>query len=237
MDRSAAADVKATFEQWELYRAIIHNNFMRHAELTRLLDARFRQLPAGVVILDLGSGDGYMAYESLRDVDVVEYHAVDLSAEALRRVTTETPAWEGRRVLHAGSFVDILPSLAGSHFDVVLASYSLHHLTDEETDHVLAQITRLLKPTGWFVWTDSVRGEHESRDEYLRRLEFEIRTHWVGLSPQQQEQAFEHIWSRDFPVTLSVIRSRTAAHGLSECEQVYRDELFGSCVFRRASSD
>lgn len=233
MEEAAAADVKATFEQWELFLAIVRNNYMRHDELTQLLNTRFRQLPAGLTVLDLGSGDGFMAYEALRDVDVAEYHAVDLSEEALRRLSVGTPAWQGRRTLHQGSFHDNLPALPDSQFDVVLASYSLHHLADDETDHVLAQIARVLKPAGWFVWTDCVRNEAESRGEYHLRLEEAVRNRWTHLTRLQQDQTVEHIRSRDLPVTLSSMTSLAAEYGLTKCQPVFQDEFFGSWVFCR----
>ena len=235
MDSPSVDKTREMFEQWELYYAIIRHNHMLHHDLPPRLNERFTQLSKPLQVLDLGSGDGYMAYQSLRGMGGVEYHAVDLSADALKRLDAETPDWNGRKQMHVGDFSSVLPTFSAASYDLVFANYSLHHLSTAQKSDLLTEIDRVLKQEGLFVWTDVVLNEDENREEYLSRLANVMRG-WDGLTPQQQERGIQHIRDCDFPEKLSWMMAELTQLGWSCEAELIRDATFGSWLFRREQS-
>lgn len=106
------------------------------APLRRML----AQLPAGCVILEIGSGPG-------RDADFVE------SLGAHVRRTDATPAFldiqagRGRRA----ELLDVLADPLGGPYDGVLALCTLMHIERAQTDLVLDKIRHATRPGGAFL--------------------------------------------------------------------------------------
>ncbi len=145
--------------------------------------------PDGVV-LDLGAG--YCDF--INQVAAAEKHAVDVApgftAHAAAGVQT-----------HVQSAVD-LQSLAAAHFDTVLASNLLEHLTHAELAQLAAGVRRILRPGGLFILI-------QPNYRYAYREYFDDYTHVtvfseVSLTDFLVAQGFAvvHVEPRFLPLTL-----------------------------------
>ena len=226
------------FQSWGIYGAIYQQNYMRHREIVeagRRVVARFdRPIDA----LDLGCGDGQLARESLKQIPVASYVGVDLSEGALAELRKSPPRGNAdppaEVVCDRRDLRDAIRSQAPSSFDVVLASYSLHHL-DEPADKlsVLVEITRVLKPGGVFLWTDVVREGSATRAQYNTSLENEIRERWIEMPKGDVEQIVTHIHAADFPETATWMLDAASRAGLTHPAQLFRDRFYGTWSFDR----
>ena len=226
------------FRNWGIYGAIYQQNYMRHREIVeagRRVVARFdRPIDA----LDLGCGDGQLARESLKQIPVASYVGVDLSEGALAELRKSPPRGNADSpadvVCDRRDLRDAIRSQAPSSFDVVLASYSLHHL-DEPADKfsVLIEIARVLKPGGLFLWTDVARQGSETRTQYNASLEKEIRDRWLEMPKGEVEQVVTHIHAADFPETATWMLDAASHAGLTRPVELFRDRFFGTWSFDR----
>jgi septum formation protein len=126
-------------------------------------EAVLRLLPPGARVLDLAVGTGIVAAELATAGRLV--HGVDLSPAMLRHAVRRLPG----RVAVAD--VGVLP-VADSRCDAVTAIWLLHLLPDSEP--VLAEVARVLRPGGLFVTTVEKReagGVAGSRAPHERRAE------------------------------------------------------------------
>ena len=98
-------------------------------------------VPPGTRTLEIGAGiGGHIPFENL---DVQEYHALELRAEFCTRLAQLLPPDR----VHAGSIEEPQPFPAGS-FQRVVAIHVLEHLRDLPA--ALAEVRRLLSPDGFF---------------------------------------------------------------------------------------
>jgi ubiquinone/menaquinone biosynthesis C-methylase UbiE len=120
-----------------------------------------------------------------------------------------------------------LKQLPGDHFDMVLASYSLHHFQMDQKQNILSDIARVLRPGGRFVWIDIVRDPGEQRSDYVMRIELEIKDRWIPMPAADQLAAIEHIRTCDFPETEPWMVERWQELNSGEVERLFRDPLYG----------
>jgi SAM-dependent methyltransferase len=120
--------------------------------LLRAVEARFYQdlLPLEQPVLDVGCGDGHFASVALAAGGQPVASGIDPSAAALR----EARAQGSYRVL-ARAMGDALP-YADGFFATVVSNSVLEHIPD--VDPVLAEISRVLRPGGRFIFC--VPGDH-----------------------------------------------------------------------------
>ncbi|UUO07521.1 class I SAM-dependent methyltransferase [Blastopirellula sp. J2-11] len=201
MDKEAIDSVKALFEQWELYDAVIQHDYMQHETLATAIVEYAQQRKVTGRALDLGCGDSYLASMSLGKLPLTEYVGVDLSESALSRAEQRWATSPINGTLAQSDFATFLPQQMEASFDIVLGSYSIHHFSQDRKQWLLEQISRVLKPTGCFVWSDVVRTEEETYAQSVERLATRMRTEWDQLSSRQLDLAIEHIRAADFPET------------------------------------
>ncbi|MEI8213713.1 MAG: class I SAM-dependent methyltransferase [Planctomycetota bacterium] len=235
------------FQEWDLYARIVHENWMRHREMQQAIQtvaARWSddRPDKTLRVLDLGCGDGSMACQGFIDSDIDQYVGVDLSADALEKLSqrsgpgllrlsrSEPSSSEIRQLekqLHVGDLAMHLKQLPGDHFDMVLASYSLHHFQMDQKQNILSDIARVLRPGGRFVWIDIVRDPGEQRSDYVMRIELEIKDRWIPMPAADQLAAIEHIRTCDFPETEPWMVERWQELNSGEVERLFRDPLYG----------
>ena len=110
-------------------------------------DVAAADLPAGAVVLDVGTGPGRLPRLIAQACPQVTVQGVDLSPEMIAHAT-ETAAAEGvpaDRVRFDVADVADLPHESGS-VDLVVSSLSLHHWEDRASG--LREIARVLRPGG-----------------------------------------------------------------------------------------
>jgi SAM-dependent methyltransferase len=215
--------------RWQLYQKILSNNYMGHREIYDVLHAllidRF-QYP--FKMLDLGCGDaGFMA-RSLLETPIRAYTGIDLSEVALEIARKNLVSIAESTILIQGDFAECLPELAidPSHtFDIIFASFSLHHLTREQKEMTLDRISHLLSSDGIFVLVDIVCLAEENRELYLDRYIENVRRDWSLLEAGEMEIVEDHMRSSDFPETQETWLQLAQRQGLSQLKCLYRDPL------------
>jgi ubiquinone/menaquinone biosynthesis C-methylase UbiE len=225
------------FREWDLYDRIGQANYMRQREVAEAVRGSLSLRSAELRVLDLGCGDGRMSLELLAKARVAEFVGVDLSESALGRFESRNPPGshpeQVRRSLRHGDIEEVLRGLPDESFDLVHAGYSLHHYRAEGKTRVLDQIARVLRNDGWLIWTDILRGEAESRDDYIGRLESEVETGWLALLPEQRRSVIEHVQGSDFPEPESWMIEQVENRGLQFRQRLYRDDFYTSLLFEK----
>lgn len=171
----------------------------------------------------------------LRLTRLAAYLGVDLSAGALESLREAPPAGRDASASIEICQADLRVASAGlpsRQFDVVLANYSLHHLSPEDKRNTLAHIRRALLPDGVFIWSDIYRRPGQSRVGYLESLERRIRGEWRLLSPAELDQVVSHIFDADFPEEEEWMVEAAAAAGFTTRDAHFRDESFVVWSFR-----
>jgi ubiquinone/menaquinone biosynthesis C-methylase UbiE len=187
------------FNSWDLYDNIVRRNWMRHKEMADFIHRVAGELTtSGLSILDLGCGDGAMARNGLSGCPIQKYVGVDLSQDALRHLKQSQGLGDDPQVIH-GDLAESIAKLPADGFDLVLASYSIHHFPRDQKQSILDHVRRVLRAGGRFVWIDIACLDGEDRSGYVSRIEHEIRTHWKPMSDQVCQETLDHIRNYDFP--------------------------------------
>ena len=101
---------------------------------------------SGACVLDLGCAGGFMA-EAIHDRGAT-VHAIDPAAEAVAAAQAHAAA-TGREIAYAVGVGEALP-YADASFDAVVCVDVLEHV--EDWRRVLAEVARVLRPGGWFLF-------------------------------------------------------------------------------------
>jgi SAM-dependent methyltransferase len=231
--------MEGLFDQWHVYSIILARNFMRHAQISTQVRARLTKDQSLACVVDLGCGDGTMARECLRDIGVGLYIGVDLSGDALNRLTLQPPpgltASSTRVETHCADMLEVLGNMPARSADLVLASFSLHHLNADQKHEVLQSVSDVLRNEGQFVWTDVAREPGHTRAQFLESLDGEIRLTWSSLSPLEIDRILAHIHEADFPEEEPWMRSAAQVVGLNSWECLYRDAYYGTWIMARSA--
>lgn len=111
-------------------------------------------LPHGSEVLDVGCGTGRFLDRLGHMFPTVRRVGVDLSEEMLqgaRRSFREGRFGDRKRPIFVRASVEALP-FGSNRFDAVFCSFSFLHYPEPE--NAIAEIARVLKPSGKFVWVD-----------------------------------------------------------------------------------
>jgi ubiquinone/menaquinone biosynthesis C-methylase UbiE len=160
---------------------------------------------------------------------------VDLSESALDRARQRLSSWADRRELRQGDLAETLAEMPDATFDLVIASYSLHHLSESAKRLILLQIGRVLVADGIFIWADVMRDEGESRDQTMDRLEEHVRGQWMALTGEQRDRVVEHVRSSDFPESRSWMADAAGTAGLVFDRVLLDDPCFSAFTYVRCN--
>jgi ubiquinone/menaquinone biosynthesis C-methylase UbiE len=202
-------------EQWRVYQTFLREDYLEHRLFYALLHAvLLTRFDGPVSLLELGCGDASQTVRALTQVPLRRYVGIDLAAAALSLAKTNVQAVCANAELRQN---DLLRGLTGLRetFDVVLASYALHHLSLDEKRDALAHIDRTLAPHGVFVLIDVVRRADETRDAYLDRCLGHYRTTCRVFTPRQLDLIASHVRAADFPESEETLRELAAAAGFA----------------------
>lgn len=212
------------FEEWRAYQKLLENDYMDHkaffARLQREIQARFQR---PLAILDLGCGDAQPALPMLETLDVRRYVGVDESATALARAGESLAAAGITAEWVNGDLVETLDTIEGP-FDVILASFALHHIPGAVTKQALFRACRArLSDDGLLAVIDVFHEPGEPRDEYIERWIAFADRHYEALTAREKSLLFEHVRARDYPDSLPTYRRIAAAGGLERFDVLLAD--------------
>ena len=121
-------------------------------------------------LLDLGSGNGAMAHELLKDDAEIEATLIDASPEMLEQARRRLQPYAHVGLLQH-SFQDLLRGQATlPMYDVVVSGLAIHHLDANEKKALFSYILDHLEPGGHFVNMDVVLADDASVEEWYMTL-------------------------------------------------------------------
>jgi tRNA (cmo5U34)-methyltransferase len=121
-------------------------------------------------ILDLGCGDGVVTHELLKAGDYLSATLLDGSADMLKKAKERLKGFRNIDFIRA-SFQEILSgNILQEHFDFIVSSLSIHHLTMEEKKSLYKKIYSCLSSDGYFLNVDVILAPTESIEQWYMSL-------------------------------------------------------------------
>jgi len=198
-------------QQWQTYRSVIENDWMEHRGVTAACASALESWVAEhpdrqgrARLLDLGCGDMAQMAPVFRALPLGAFVGVDLTEQVLPMARAALGTVPFTTDFH-NSDVQTFAEAEGEPFDLVHASFVLHHLTDEEKVRFLSALRRRIRPDGAFLWIDVFCEPGESRPDYLTRYVDRIRGSWDAIDVDAREAIVTHISTYDFPADRSAI--------------------------------
>jgi SAM-dependent methyltransferase len=212
------------FDEWRAYQKLLEHDYMYHVAFFNHLKTEIQRcFHEPVAILDLGCGDVSPIRPILEELDVSLYCGVDQSETALSKAEANLASLDIPSRVYPGDLLDTLRTLTGR-FDVIVASFSLHHLQSTEAKkRVLEECHRVLNPAGMVAIIDVFHAEDETREEYLRRWVEFAKKSYKALDQVEMTSLVDHVQSNDFPETLSTYQTIGRAVGFGKFEILMQD--------------
>lgn len=216
------------FAQWHLYRSIVDANWMCHREIFEgVRSGVLLRYPGPFTLLDLGCGDASFIQRTFENTGLWAYVGVDASAAAIAQTHKELAGARFQVELREGDMLAALEGGMGEKarlFDVILASFSVHHLPLGEKRRFFKGVFSRLSIGGTLLFADVFRRDGETREQYLAAYENMMREGWVGLAPETLEGAVGHVRERDFPETREGVVELVREAGFrEEPRELFRD--------------
>lgn len=193
------------FAQWHLYRSIVDANWMCHRQIFHAVRGWvLLRYPGPFTLLDLGCGDASFIAGTFENTGLWSSMGVDASHAALAQASKELAGARFQVELREADMLAALQDDTGAHakpIDVILASYSVHHLPAAEKLRFFRLAFARLEAGGTLLFADVFRRDGESREEYLTAYLGMMREAWIGLAPEALAGAIGHVRERDFPET------------------------------------
>ncbi|MDZ4877334.1 MAG: Carboxy-S-adenosyl-L-methionine synthase [Chroococcidiopsis cubana SAG 39.79] len=216
-------------DNWQIYQKVLQNDYIKHRELYNVLHKfLLHRVQKPFQLLDLGCGDASITVPALLGTSIHTYYGIDLSQAAIAIAQDSLAVLPCPKTLITGDFTALVPQLLGTHqqsFDIILASFSLHHLKLTQKSDLIGQLFQLLNSDGVLILIDIVRQEAEDRITYIDRYLKNVRQDWTALTPQEVVSVETHIISSDFPETQKTLQQLALKHGFSWSECLYQDSL------------
>ncbi len=208
------------FSEWRTYEKVVTHDYMHHAVYFDDLAAELGQRATGpTAVLDLGCGDARPAIPLLERLDVARYVGIDESPEALRCAAL---ALEGSSFSVEFCTSDMMHGIdvIEGKFDLIIASYSLHHLTAEAKRSMLAKCRDRLTADGIVAVIDVFLLPGETRGNYIQRWHENARLRFVTLAEAELTMLLEHVAARDLPETVATYQSLAGDAGFTSARVV-----------------
>jgi len=196
--------------QWRTYREIVDHDWMEHRGITTAATEALRSWMAQhperrgeALLLDLGCGDLALMGPVLGGLELGTYVGVDLTEQVLPLARAALGRSPFDITFHHGDVSTFIATQRD--VDLVHASLVLHHLPDEDKAVFLADLRRVVRPDGAFVWADLFREPGEARADYLSRYAERIRQDWTAIGQDDREAIVTHTSTFDFPADREAI--------------------------------
>lgn len=226
------------FEEWQVYEKLVIHDYMDHRAFFNRLQAEIlARFKRPVSILDLGCGDLTPILPMLANVPLQRYVGIDESDVALALASRRLGEISVPGHLLNGDLLTVMTEINES-FDIILASYSLHHLAEPMVKlRTLKAVRQLLTPDGFFALIDVFSAESEPRERYLERWIKHADTRYIALQDDEKKILFEHVHSRDYPVSQSVFEALGKQAGLGQFEVLLEDRERLNCLVTFAPNE
>ncbi len=126
------------------------------------------ELAAGMKVLDLGTGSGYLAFEIARNHPQARITGLDIVEKTLA-INTKRAQDEGLTNLFFQSYDGMMFPFEDGEFDLVVSRYALHHFP--MISDTFKEISRVLKPEGKLFISDPTPNSNDAErfvDAYMK---------------------------------------------------------------------
>ena len=188
MTADSIAAAKRMFEEALAERSFYDRQTADDAHLQAIL--RFVPVDPGMRILDLGTGNGYLAFAFAAEYPGADVTGLDIAENALER-NRQRAQQNHADNLHFAAYDGRRFPFSDGAFDLVVSRYALHHFP--EIRQSLSEISRVLTQGGKFFLSDPA--PHNSdlsgfADEYMQvkpdgHIRFYSRREWETMCRQQ----------------------------------------------------
>lgn len=147
---------------------------------------------AGLQVLDLGCGEGYCSRE-LRRRGAEKVLGIDLSQGMIEAARSQE-SQEGLDIQYEVGCATDLSQFGDRQLDLVVAVFLFNYLTTEQTQQCMAEVSRILRPGGRFIFSVP-----HPAFPYMRQPEypFYFQVDGAGYFSQRDRQFPGRIWKRD----------------------------------------
>jgi len=182
---------------------------------------------AGVLSAQAGPRKSPLAIKStFGETGLWAYSGIDASLAALAKARRELAGARFQVQLLEAAMLAYLKEDSGAAaktFDVMLASYAVHHLPAREKQEFFRLARGKLAPRGSLLYADVFRRNGETREEYLDAYVGMMRRHWTGMPVESLASTTEHVTQRDFPETGEALSAMAREAGFREPQELIRD--------------
>lgn len=227
--------VVSFFDQWQIYKKIMNNNYLHHFEtyaiLNKFLLSRFKE---PFTIIDLGCGDALFMTNALQGTQVQEYIGVDVSDVALELAKKNIAALSCDKTLRSQDLHTFMVNGCPI-VNIIWMGLSLHHLPLVQKGEFIASCKEALTKGGYLMIFDPVRRDDEDREEYISRWWEFVQEEWRSLLPEEKQALYQHVVMSDFPETMSAFIELGKTLGFSRVFSPYCDDerLYRLVCFRK----
>jgi ubiquinone/menaquinone biosynthesis C-methylase UbiE len=175
---------KQSFE--ESFRADSYYNKQTQDKKHLSLIVNYLQVEAGMKILDLGTGTGYLAFPIAEKYLQAEVIGLDIVEKTLEE-NQKRAVLVGLNNLHFVNYEGMKFPFDDDSFDIVITRYALHHFPVIED--TFCEINRVLKKNGIFLLSDPAPNDNDLTrfvDEYMQmkkdgHIKFYTKEEWKEI--------------------------------------------------------
>jgi len=150
---------------------------------------------------NIGCGDAMPVLPHLLSHGVIHYTGYDLSAPALQLAASNLSGIRRTVTLKEGNMQQLIEE-ESKHFNLIISSFSVHHLVDDDKMRLLQNCYKHLNPGGKMIYTDIFMTQQPDRDFYLKEYMENINSNWPLMTQNEKQPIFDHITQFDFPSPL-----------------------------------
>jgi len=185
--------------RWNAYRDFLNLDLLNHKKLFQQLATHIQKyLPKHYALLDLACGDCEPAGNLLKLHPAKSYVGVDIAAEVLKLSFPNLKHFHGQKTLIPLDFTIYLEQ-SGESFDLILLSYSLHHLKTEDKKRCIENARKKLNPGGFLAIIDGMRLNDQSREDWLNLCYNYMENKSQGQCPESCKIVRAHMIEADIP--------------------------------------
>lgn len=237
LDKEQSGGFSSRFfrSNWSVYRKIIENNYMSHAEAySELRKILIGEMDRPFSFLDLACGDAYYSSRFLRGTNVARYTGIDLSEAALSAARDELEILECGKALIIGDLKEF-ESVVEPPLDVVWVGLSLHHFETGDKAAFMRSVMESLSDDGIFLIYEPVYLEGEDRAAYFERIKGIINDAWTGLTGDETAMLLEHVRRTELPETRGDWLKLGKQAGFTAAEKIFSEfsGLYSLFMFRK----
>ncbi len=168
-------------------------------------------IKAGMKVLDLGTGTGYLAFPIAQNYPKAEVTGLDIVENALNENSKKAEE-EKLSNLKFVSYNGIVFPFEDEQFDIVITRYALHHFP--LIKDTFQEIERVLKKTGYLFISDPTPNDDDTEgfvDAYMQmkkdgHIKFYTKSEWMSLA---QEVGLKYV--DDFETSIRFPKKRETA--------------------------